>query len=610
MDRKIPPEAALGAPEWQMDDAYGDIGSPRWRRSREKLSDLIRGLGAAGLGSRAELARALTIYEKATVLLDSLRSFAKCLGAKDSEDARVGEAAAALSRESASLDKASVPLFAALRMIPGDSDAWKTEPFLHWKFELRESGREWTGKLSPESRRFVADLREKAFDPLKGVFAELQKEISITARNSRGETVKVGPSKMIAVLKGDPDPVLRRTCAEGMRESYARRSPLYAALLNELSGVRLAAFSLGGADPLKVSLLRNRMSRRALDAMIRAIEERIESARDCVRLRAPFLGVGPVAPEDLMAPAPALPGEVPPGPVPYPEGIRTVEEALREVSPELSGFVRMAVERGWVDAKPSERKIGGAFYARFEEFRVPRVFSTYAGTTASVLQQGHELGHAFHYWVMRDLSPVETRFPMTLTETASTFNEAVIRRHLLGHAALGDRFGFLWQELRSWANFLLNTTCRMTFELSYLGERKRGTVSARRCVELMEEAWKHWYGDSAKPDSFLWAYKLHFYKTDQLIYNYPYTVGFLLSEALIERFSRTGADFYPFYVRLLRDTGRMTVDEIVERHFGSDAGSTTFWLDALRPLDHYLAEFRRSAAARKDAVQKLPKPNA
>ena len=120
-----------------------------------------------------------------------------------------------------------------------------------------------------------------------------------------------------------------------------------------------------------------------------------------------------------------------------------VEEALREVSPELSGFVRMAVERGWVDAKPSERKIGGAFYARFEEFRVARVFSTYAGTTASGLQQGHELGHAFHYWVMRDLSPVETRFPMTLTETASTFNEAVIRRHLLGHAALGDRFGFL-----------------------------------------------------------------------------------------------------------------------------------------------------------------------
>ena len=609
MDRKIPPEAALGAPEWQMDDAYGDIGSPRWQQSEVKIAELTRDLGSAALGSEDELARALTLYEEATVVLGSLRSFAKCVGAKDSGDARAAEAGSRLSNAAASLAKASIPLFSSLRAIPADSGAWDREPFRHWKFELRESGKEWTERLSPEARRFVTDLRAKAFDPLKGVFAELQTEISIDARNSRGEAVRVGPAKMITILKGDPDPVLRHTCAAGLRQSYSRRAPLYAALLNELSGLRLAAFSLGGADPLDVSLLRNRMSRRALDAMIRAIRERIEAARDCVRLRSPFFGGGAVAPEDLMAPAPVLSGRPVPAPVPYPDAMRTAEEALSEISPELSGFVRMALERRWVDAKPSDRKIGGAFYARFEEFRVPRVFSTYAGTTASLLQQGHELGHAFHYWVMRDLPPVETRFPMTLTETASTFNEAVIRRHLLRSAGAGERFGILWQELRSWANFLLNTTCRMTFELSFLEERKSGPVSAGRCTELMEEAWRHWYGDSASPDSWLWAYKLHFYKTDQLIYNYPYTVGFLLSQALLERFSRAGDDFFPSYVGLLRDTGRMTVDEIVERHFGSDAGSTAFWLEAMRPLDGLLGSFRREAAARAESEEALENTN-
>ena len=194
------------------------------------------------------------------------------------------------------------------------------------------------------------------------------------------------------------------------------------------------------------------------------------------------------------------------------------------------------------------------------------------GTITTVLQQGHELGHAFHYWLMRDLPVVQTEFPMTLTETASTFNEAVIRRYLLDRADEKEAFGMLWQELRSAANFLMNTMVRMDFELAFIEERKKGVVSAKRSVDLMRKAWHEWYGDSTVgADDYLWAYKLHYYKTDQLIYNYPYTVGYLLSQGLLTELDRRDRDFMPFYRAMLRDTGRMTVDEIVERHFGSNA---------------------------------------
>lgn len=91
-------------------------------------------------------------------------------------------------------------------------------------------------------------------------------------------------------------------------------------------------------------------------------------------------------------------------------------------------------------------------------------------------------------------------------------------------------------------------------------------MSAKRAVDLMREAWHEWYGDSTVgADDYLWAYKLHYYKTDQLIYNYPYTVGYLLSQGLLTELDRRGKDFMPFYRAMLRDTGRMTVDEIVER---------------------------------------------
>ena len=250
----------------------------------------------------------------------------------------------------------------------------------------------------------------------------------------------------------------------------------------------------------------------------------------------------------------------------------------------MSDFIELMLRSRWVDAAPSDKKIGGAFYSRFNEFRIPRVFSSYMGTITTVLQQGHELGHAFHYWIMRDLPVVQTEFPMTLTETASTFNEALVRRYLLEHAASdAERFSMLWQELRSAANFLLNTMVRFDFECAFIEQRKTGVVPAKRCVELMREAWGNWYGDSTDgADDYLWAYKLHFYKTDQLLYNYPYTVGYLLSSGLLAELDKRGPDFMPFYRAMLRDTGRDTVDGIVRRHCGADAANPAFWEPAMQ----------------------------
>lgn len=320
--------------------------------------------------------------------------------------------------------------------------------------------------------------------------------------------------------------------------------------------------------------------------MREAIVRHLDEIREAVRLRAPYFekGARRLAVYDLMAPAPQQGKNAVPALIPYAEGIDIVKKALGAVHPEMSDFIELMLRNRWVDAAPSDKKIGGAFYSRFNEFRIPRVFSSYMGMITTVLQQGHELGHAFHYWIMRDLPVVQTEFPMTLTETASTFNEALVRRYLLEHAASdAERFSMLWQELRSAANFLLNTMVRFDFECAFIEQRKAGVVPAKRCVELMREAWGNWYGDSTEgADDYLWAYKLHFYKTDQLLYNYPYTVGYLLSSGLLAELDKRGPDFMPFYRAMLRDTGRDTVDGIVRRHCGADAANPAFWETAMQ----------------------------
>ena len=100
------------------------------------------------------------------------------------------------------------------------------------------------------------------------------------------------------------------------------------------------------------------------------------------------------------------------------------------------------------------------------------------------------MGHAFHYWVMRDLPTNQTEFPMTLTEVASTFNEANVRRYCAQHAKNDEeRLSILWQELISCANFCLQLPVRMGFETRFIEKCQTGLVSKEEAEAMMQQAW-------------------------------------------------------------------------------------------------------------------------
>lgn len=586
------PEAC---PVWQMDDAYGDIDSQAWQQSEDAIKAAIKTLS----NTRAQNApdTLLTVYDEALTRLSSLQSFAKCLGAKDVTDKRITPALTGLAGLRLALDEAASGVFDVLLALPDDDPCWMAPPFKAWHFVCQQRRNHWTRQLSEEGKRWWHDLSLHCLSPLGSVFKNLQKHVQLTVKDRTGQTSVIGPARIISVLKGDPDPVKRASTGQALEATYAEHAPLYAHLLNELHGLRLTAFDRANTDPLSVSLSQNRMSHAAFDAMDKALKDRLPKIHRAVTLRSPFFGHERMAYYDLMAPMPDQAASTEAA-LPYAQAIATVREALAGVNPAMSDFIAMMLDKGWLDARPDANKVGGAFYARFNEFKMPRVFTTFVGTPTSMIQQAHELGHAFHYWVMRDLPVIETEFPMTLTETASTFNEAVLRHYLFERAPAPERRRMLWQEMRSAANFMLHTMARMDFELAFLNELRSGFVDADRCVELMTQAWENRYGDTATPDKYLWAYKLHYYKTDQLIYNYPYTVGYLLSQALMLEWEKRGVAFYDFYIAALRDTGRLSVDDWIATHFKADPTQMDFWcrsIDyALKKVDLFAGEQNHS----------------
>ena len=195
---------------------------------------------------------------------------------------------------------------------------------------------------------------------------------------------------------------------------------------------------------------------------------------------------------------------------------------------------------------------------------------TYTGGASDVITLAHELGHAYHSWVMRDLPDCQRRYGMSLAETASTFGEAIVRDDLLARAGSpAEELAIVWEEASALVAFILNIPARFDFEKGFCEARAERPLRPAELNEMMSAAWKKWYGDClAEPDPLFWASKLHFYISGLSFYNFPYLFGYLFSLGVYARRDELGDEFFPRYEALLRDTGRMTAEDLAAKHLG------------------------------------------
>lgn len=122
---------------------------------------------------------------------------------------------------------------------------------------------------------------------------------------------------------------------------------------------------------------------------------------------------------------------------------------------------------------------------------------------------------------------------------------------------------------------------RFLFETRFYEERKKGPVPTARLKELILTAEKEAFCEALEEyHPYFWASKLHFYITGVPFYNFPYTFGYLFSTGLYSRALQEGPSFANKYVNLLRDTGRMTVEDLAQKHLDVDLTQPDFWQGA------------------------------
>ena len=579
--------------QWQNQHIYPSLDScvleadmSLARASLAELSGFIEGLaGVQGnQPARQDFLREVRLRARRIREIGwNIAVLAACTGSQDARDPLAKQLASRARALNADLFKTLAPIEDLMLGLPeAEFEQLMQDPLLgEEEYRLRHERRLQDQRLPVEAEQLVIGLGTDGLHAWGNLYNDLVGKIRLVIDGR-----EMGLAEASNLLSS-PDRALRKEAFDAISAGWEGEQETVAAILNALNGWRLELSRQRGKvrtlDALDLSCHQSHIERVTLDTLMQETWQARGLGQRALGLMARRLGIEELGPEDLFAPPPASSHRS----IPFEEAIEIIALAFTGFDPEMGEFARMMAERGWIDAAPTPNRRTGAYCTKFADPVEPRVFITYAGTMDNVITLAHELGHAWHNWLIRDLPMSQRSYPMTLAETASIFAETLVRSALFEQARSAEEHqAIAWAEADGAATFLVNIPARFAFEQALVAEREQGYVSSARLKVLTDEAWGRWYEKSlSRYHPMFWAAKAHFSIAGFGFYNYPYLFGYLFSlgvyQQLISRQAAGEQDVAQAYRALLRDTGRMSAEELVVKHLGQDIREAAFWQGSL-----------------------------
>ena len=599
---------AADAPEVDADLAELTVFIDEIETRGQVLTPLLGGLGdtpAESLATAVDEARAIhALIERASPLLQDTYSYAQCSLSVDSQDAKAQALLGRLQNLESRFDNAAEPLDQFLKR--ADTDV--VESFLNdertapSRFQV-EHGRRRRHELLPlEQETLITGLAQDGIHAWGRLYDQLSGSLTCDV-NVDGESKTMGIAEASGLMLR-PDDGLRESAWRAINGAWDQHGESCAAAINAIAGWRLEMCRRrSNGTPvhyLDAPAHMNRIRRETLDTVLAVAQEAVPLARRAALLQAKAYNKERYGPWDQRAPAPESEDGANGAAIPYDEAVELIADSYGSVHHDMGDFVHLAAKKRWIEGTVGPRKRPGAYCTGFRKSGTPRIYMTYTGGASDVITLAHELGHGYHSWVMRDLPDSQRSYGMSIAETASTFGETIVRNALLERANdPAGQLDIVWEEAGALIAFVLNIPTRYEFERNFYDARAERPLRPTELKEMMGAAWEKWYGDAlSEPDPLFWANKLHFYISGLSFYNFPYLFGYLFSLGVHARRSVLGDEFFPRYKALLRDTGRMTAEDLARKHLDVDLSEPQFWRDTVALLEPRIDHFERLVAAR------------
>lgn len=461
-------------------------------------------------------------------------------------------------------------------------DAWKEllkdKDLKETTFTLNEIRDQGKRLLSEAEEELIAELNKDGLAAWSNLYDTVVSIMTIPFTDRDGGTIDLSVGQAMNKMYADPDPEIRKQIFGNWEAAWTKQAPIFADTINHLAGYRLTLQKAHQRENhLEEPLEYNRMSKKTLDAMWSAVAKNKQPFIELLQQKANLFGMEKLGWQDVNAPVTL--GDVEPTRFTYDAACDFVVEHLASFGPKLSGFAKHALKNRWVEAEDRPNKRPGGYCTNLPEFEESRIFMTFTGSPSDTSTLAHELGHAFHSHVMKDLPTLNRGYAMNVAETASTFAETIISDATVKNAqSKAEKAALLGAKLEGATAMFLNIHARFLFEDAFYKERAQGIVSERRLNELMLEAQKEAYGDSLSGyHPHFWCSKLHFFIDRVPFYNFPYTFGYLFSLGIYAEYLKHPEGFEEKYIDLLRDTGSMKVEDLAKEHLQVDITKQDFW---------------------------------
>ena len=561
---KIPERSEI--PEeytWDLSDMFPS--DEAWKKEYEALQEMPARLASfrGRLGESAEtLLEFFRLEDELELRLTPLHTYASCASDRDTSDGFYQDMRGKAT--STWIAIASAASFATPEIMALDEDRlnlfYVAQPALEtYRRSIYQIRRRAAHILSEGEEKLLSAAGEIAEGPdrIGGAFRDADVRFE-AVRDEKGESHPLTNGTFVPLLES-ADRTLRRNAFEGY---YARmgafRNTLAATLDAEFRQRLFFARARKYPDTLTAALDRTEVPTEVYTNLIEAVHANLDKMYRYVALRKKLLGVDELHMYDVYTPL--VEGAT--RKIGIEEAKATVIEALGVLGEDYTALLKEGFSHRWLDVYENEGKRGGA-YSSGSSRPHPYVLLNHKDTLDSMFTLAHEMGHALHSWHSCRFQPVCTsEYVIFVAEVASTCNEVLLMRHLLGRTTdRAERAYLINHFLDSFKGTVYRQTMFAEFELMMGRMIEAGeSLTADALSEKYLSLNKLYFGPDMVSDDQIaleWTRIPHFFYN---YYVFQYATGFSAAVALANRILTEGESAVADYKKFL--SGGSSTDPI------------------------------------------------
>ncbi len=375
-----------------------------------------------------------------------------------------------------------------------------------------------------------------------------------------GQRITLAPGT-IGLYYHAPDRGIRREAWEQSGDAYlAYRNTFASSLAGAVKRDVFNARARGYGSSLEAALAHDNIPVSVFHNLVETVWEHFPVWHRYFAARRKLLGLakGDLHGWDLEAPL----AKHPPAAT-WEEGCGYILDSLAPLGDEYVATVRDGLANRWVDRCANTGKHGGAFsWGGYET--EPYISMTWEGHLGSVSTLTHELGHSMHTRLTNRAQPITySGYGMSVAETASNFNQALMGAHLLELNQERDwTLNVIEERMENHQRYLFIMPILAKFELACHERVEAGlSLGAAWMNETLLDFWRQGYGGEVVIDpermGVIWARFPHLYAN---FYVFQYGLGISAAAALAAPIRAGDAAARDRYLNLLRTGG--SVDPI------------------------------------------------